>query len=123
MDALNKHKANKAKATTAMVEAAGKLKLEQLRLKQSELVHHDKIKKDSLFKGLDLQAAQKNKQSDIQQTGMDIAHQREKADMQAAKEANQAAAQHLHEVSLENQRAKTARENDFLSPLGGKPTE
>jgi hypothetical protein len=123
MDALNKHKANKAKATTAMVEAAGKLKLEQLRLKQSELVHHDKIKKDSLFKGLDLQAAQKNKQSDIQQTGMDIAHQREKADMQAAKEANQAAAQHLHEVSLENQRAKTARENDFLSPLGGEPTE
>jgi hypothetical protein len=120
LETLNKRQANKAKSITDMAQAAGKLKLEKLRLQQSEVIHGDKLKKDTLLKGLDLMQDQKRQRHDLSLGQMDIAHQREKDAMKMAQEQNQAAAQHLHEVSLENQRAKIARENDFLVPPEGE---
>jgi hypothetical protein len=123
IETLNKRQATKAKTLTDMAEAAGKLKLEKLRLQQSEVIHGDKLKKDTLMKGFDLMQDHKRQNHELGLGQMDIARQREKDAMKMAQEQNKAAAQHLHEVSLENQRAKTARENDFLTPLGSEPTE
>jgi hypothetical protein len=123
IETLNKRQATKAKTLTDMAEAAGKLKLEKLRLQQSEVIHGDKLKKDTLMKGFDLMQDHKRQNHELGLGQMDIARQREKDAMKMAQEQNKAAAQHLHEVSLENQRAKNARENDFLTPLGSEPTE
>ena len=120
MEAANKHQAAKAKSTTDIMEAAGKLKLEKMRLAQSEVIHGDKLKKDTLMKGLDLMGAQKKQQHDLNLGQMDIERQREQEAMKMAKEQNQAASQQLHEVSMENQRAKNAREAQFLEPPEGE---
>jgi len=117
---LIKHSSAKAKATTDMLDTHGKLKLEKIRLQQSEIIHGDKLKRDTLMKGLDLRQDQKRQQHDLNLGQMDIQRQREKDSMQAAKEQNQAATQHLHEVALENQRAKNAREAQFLEPPEGE---
>jgi len=119
-EVLNKHAATKAKAAVEAANIAGKIKLEGLRLKQSEIIHHGKIKNDQINKGLDFQQAAENHKNNIQLQALDITRQREKDQMQTAKEQNQAAAQRLHEVALANHEAKLARENDFLEPTQEK---
>jgi hypothetical protein len=130
MEVLNKHQTSKAKATAEMVQAAGKIKAEKMRLDQSEIVHGDKMQKEKLFKGLDLAQAQRNKEHEAGQSSqqqshdfglanLDILSQLKKDQMKAAKEQNKAAQQHLHDVSIENQRAKNALDAQFLAPDEG----
>jgi hypothetical protein len=130
MEVLNKHQTSKAKATAEMVQAAGKIKAEKMRLDQSEIVHGDKMQKEKLFKGLDLAQAQRNKEHEAGQSSqqqshdfgmanLDILSQLRKDQMNAAKEQNKAAQQHLHDVSIENQRAKNALDAQFLAPDEG----
>ena len=130
MEVLNKHQTSKAKATAEMVQAAGKIKAEKMRLDQSEIVHGDKMQKEKLFKGLDLAQAQRNKEHEAGQSSqqqshdfgmanLDILSQIRKDQMNAAKEQNKAAQQHLHDVSIENQRAKNALDAQFLAPDEG----
>ena len=113
---LIKQSSAKAKAATDMLDTHGKLKLEKIRLQQSEIIHGDKLQRDTLMKGLDLRQDQKRQQHDLNLGQMDIQRQREQEAMKMAKEQNQAAAQQLHEVAMENQRAKNAREAQFLEP-------
>jgi hypothetical protein len=97
---------------------AAKFKMEKLRLAQSEVVHGDNIKKDTLMKGLDLKHALHNQQHDAQRADLDFDRQREKDMMDAAKEQNQSAAQRLHEVGMANHQADIAREAQFMKPEG-----
>jgi len=117
---LIKQSSAKAKAATDMLDTHGKLKLEKIRLQQSEIIHGDKLQRDTLMKGLDLRQDQKRQQHDLNLGQMDIERQREQEAMKMAKEQNQAAAQQLHEVAMENQRAKNAREAQFLEPPEGE---
>ena len=116
IEAATKSQTAQTKAVTEAMGTAAKFKMEKLRLKQSEVVHGDKLKRDTLMKGLDLKQAMRKSEREEQDSIMDFARQREKDAMNAAKEENQAAAQRLHEVGMENQRARLARESQFLTP-------
>jgi hypothetical protein len=118
MEAATKHQVAKTKAVTDAMGTAAKFKMEKLRLAQSEVVHGDNIKKDTLMKGLDLKHALHNQQHDAQRADLDFDRQREKDMMDAAKEQNQSAAQRLHEVGMANHQADIAREAQFMKPEG-----
>jgi hypothetical protein len=116
---LTKHAAAKAKAATDVLDVHGKLQLEKMRLKQSALIHGDELKQADIHKMADIthQHAQQNKEHSMQ--GLDLLHARQMADMDAAKQAQQSSVQHLHDVAMENQRAKIAQEAQFMVPEEG----
>ena len=107
LEAKTKHEIAKTKATTDAIGTAAKFKMEKMRLAQSEIVHGDKIQKDKLFKGLDLQKATHEKEQEQQVTEMDLERQREKDAVDAAKAQNQMAAQRLREVAAANREAES----------------
>jgi len=117
-----KHAAAKSKAFVDAASIASKAQIEQMRIKQSEIVHGDKIKqaddhhrqntqKDMFHKGLDLEHAAKLKDQDI-------LHQRQQSEMLAAQEQNQAASQRLHDLALADQQADLAERAQFMKPEG-----
>jgi hypothetical protein len=107
LEAKTKHEIAKTKATTDAIGTAAKFKMEKMRLAQSEIVHGDKIQKDKLFKGLDLQKATHEKEQEQQVTEMDLERQREKDAVDAAKAQNQMAAQRLREIAAANREAES----------------
>jgi hypothetical protein len=116
LEAKTKHEIAKTRAVSDAMGTAAKFKMEKMRLAQSEIVHHDKLKKDTLFRGLDLHQAQADKQHEAENSQVDFERQREKDAMNAAKEQNQTAAKQLHDVAMQNNQAKIARETQFLEP-------
>jgi hypothetical protein len=107
MEHMTKQQTAKAKAVVDTADIASKMKLEQMRLKQSEIVHRSKLSQ-----------AERNKQQDLDnnylQKGLDLDEARRKHELDLAHDQQQAAAKQLHEVALENQRQKLAEQSQFM---------
>jgi len=93
-----------------------------MRLKQSEIVHKDKIGQTNAHKKADLASNLVHKGLDLEHAAklkdQDILHQRQQSDMLAAQEQNQAASQRLHDLALANQQADLAERAQFMKPEG-----
>jgi hypothetical protein len=108
MEHATKQQTAKTKAIVDTADIASKMKLEQMRLKQSEIVHRSKLTQE-----------EKNKQQDLNsnylQKGLDLDEARRKHELDLAHDQQQSAAKQLHEVALENQRQKLAEKAQFMS--------
>jgi hypothetical protein len=106
MEHMTKQQTAKAKAMVDTADIASKMKLEQMRLKQSEIVHRSKLTQ-----------AEKSKQQDIYnnnvQKGLDLDEARRRHELDLAHDDQQAAAKQLHEIALENQRQKLAEQSQL----------
>ena len=111
MQNQTKHAAAKAKAFVDAADIANKMKLEQMRLKQSEIVHHDKIKQTDQHKQNDLM-------NNVLSKGLDLENARRQNEMAIAQEQNQAASQRLHDLALANQQADLVERAQFMKPEG-----
>jgi len=109
MEHMTKQQTAKAKAMVDTADIASKMKLEQMRLKQSEIVHRSKLTQ-----------AEKSKQQDIYnnnvQKGLDLDEARRKHELDLAHDDQQTAAKQLHEIALENQRQKLAEQSQLTVP-------
>jgi hypothetical protein len=132
---LNKKEALKIDAVNHAKDRQSKLKLEGLRLRQTEMIHKDKLTHDKnqsllnlgvqhTLKGLDLGHQRQMKGFDLlhamQTKGLDLDHAREQSAMQMAQQENQSAAQRLHDVAMADKNADIAREAQFMKPEGGE---
>jgi hypothetical protein len=121
----------KIDAANHVADRVGKMKLETMRLQQSELVHRDKLTheqkmkdKDRLSsvedrdtnldhqmktKGLDLQHAMQTK-------SMDLDAQHRQNEMKTAMDVQQADSQRLHDLKMANEQARLAQESQFMKP-------
>jgi hypothetical protein len=132
---LNKKEALKIDARNHAADRQSKLQLEGLRLKQTEMVHKDKLKHDAnqnllnlgaqhTLKGLDLGHQRQLKGFDLmhamQTKGLDLDHAREQNAMQMAQSENQSAAQRLHEQAMAQRQSDAAREAQFMKSEGEK---
>jgi len=111
MQNQTKHAAAKAKAFVDAADIAGKMKLEQMRLKQSVIVHHDKIKQTDQHKQNDLM-------NNVLSKGLDLENARRQNEMAIAQEQNQAASQRLNDLALANQQADLIERAQFMKPEG-----
>jgi hypothetical protein len=122
MQNQTKHAAAKAKAFVDAADIASKAELEQMRLKQSEIVHKDKIGQTNAHKKADLTSNLVQKGLDLEHAAklkdQDILHQRQQSELLAAQEQNQAASQRLHDLALANQQADLAERAQFMKPEG-----
>jgi hypothetical protein len=105
----NKKQALKIDAANHVADRVGKIKLETMRLKQSELVHRDKLRDQQSQRLLD--ADSKNAMK-----GLDLEHAREQMALQLSHEQQQTAAKQLHDVAMANREAQAAREAQFMAP-------
>ena len=108
MEHITKQQTVKAKTMVDAADIASKMKLEQMRLKQSEVVHGDKTNQTNRHKENELMSSMLHK-------GLDLEAARRKNEMDLAHKQQQAAADRLHEVALENQRQKAAEQAQFMS--------
>jgi hypothetical protein len=125
----------KIDAVNHAADRVGKIKLESMRLKQSELVHKDKLSQlddhkaadldhQKQMKGLDLSQALETKGLDLghamQTKNMDLDEQRRQNQMKTAMDTQQADAKRLHELKMANEQARLAKESQFMKPKGGE---
>jgi hypothetical protein len=128
---LNKKEALKIDAINHARDRQGKLKLEQLKLIQTSMVHKDKMSHEQQMKdkditqqkethGLNLGQQRQFKGLDLAQAmsmkNLDMEHARRQAATQAAQTENQSAAQRLHDVAMANHNAEIAERAQFLKP-------
>ena len=129
----NKKQALKIDALNHAADRAGKIKLEAMRLQQSQLVHKDKLGHDAAMKDKDLAASAEDRQANldhqVKTKGLDLTHamqtknldldaQREQGQMKTAMDVQQADAKRLHDIRMANEQARLARETQFLAPEG-----
>jgi hypothetical protein len=114
--AASKHEQAKAKTQIDAADIAGKLKLEQMRLQQSQLVHHDKLKQNNKHKKADVMTG-------MLQKGFDMDAARRNQEMDQAHQVQQADSQRLHDLSMENERAKNAKRGSVFRADAGRATE
>lgn len=110
IDALTKRQIAKTDAINHAEDRNAKLRLEGMKLQQSELVHRDKLTQDEILHRDKLAQEDRTK-------GLDLAHAREKMDVELAHDAQQAAAQRLHEA------AQKLREQQSAQGFGIEGTE
>jgi hypothetical protein len=109
----NKKQAIKIDAVNHAADRKAKLQLEGMRLQQSQLVHRDKLSHAERVKDSEIVQSQQSK-------GLDLEKARREMAMKMAHEAQQAAAQRLHEQSMANRQEEAASREQFMKPEGGE---
>jgi hypothetical protein len=112
IDAITRRQIAKTDAVNHAEDRNAKLKLEGMRLQQSQLVHRDKLTLQERLKDKDIMQTNQNK-------GLDLMHARRQMDLDKAHDAQQQAAKRLHEVAKANQQARLAERAQFMAPDKG----
>ena len=109
LEAATKRTIAKTDALNHKADREGKLRLAAMELKQSELVHSDKLAHEKEMKGLDLSRALRERDMDLasqQMTkGLDLEEARRQHERDLAHEADQAHTDRVHDLIMERQRA------------------
>ena len=112
IDAITRRQIAKTDAVNHAEDRNAKLKLEGMRLQQSQLVHRDKLTLQERLKDKDIMQTNQNK-------GLDLMNARRQMDLDKAHDAQQQAAKRLHEVAKANQQARLAERAQFMTPDKG----